>query len=110
MKKVDLSGQTKSELLKLLGRVDAELAKRDRNKLRDARAAVTAIAKKHDFTLAELLAGPSVKKARRKRQPVAPKYRDPSGSDLTWSGMGRPPARYKKHIEGGKSADELLIA
>lgn len=53
-----------------------------------------------DIKAAEL----TVKKTRKARGPVMPKYKDPN-SDKTWSGMGKPPAWM-----AGKDRAAFLIA
>ncbi|MBB3291674.1 DNA-binding protein H-NS [Mitsuaria sp. BK045] len=56
-----------------------------------------------------------VKKARRKRAATGkrgagvPKYADPSGSGKTWTGQGKRPGWYVAALDGGKTAEDLLI-
>jgi len=54
----------------------------------------------YEITTADLI----VKKTRKARSPVMPKYKDPN-SDKTWSGMGKPPAWI-----AGKDREAFLIA
>jgi DNA-binding protein H-NS len=112
---VDLNGKSKRELKALLKDIEAEVVRRRKQDLREARRAVESIAKKHGFTLKQLLDDAPALTKRKKRQtspkPAKPaKYRDPIAPEKTWSGFGRPPAWFKDQINGGKTESDLLIA
>jgi DNA-binding protein H-NS len=47
------------------------------------------------------------KRAAGKKAPLPPKYRDEAGN--TWSGQGKRPNWFKAALEGGKTADQLLV-
>ncbi|MEO1475974.1 MAG: H-NS histone family protein [Pseudomonadota bacterium] len=108
MAKVNLNGKTRTELERLLKDIDAEVARREKQNRKDALKAARAAAAAYGFALEDLLAAP---KGRRRgpRGPQPAKFKDP-GSGKTWSGMGRPPAWYKSHVDAGKPEAELLIA
>jgi DNA-binding protein H-NS len=87
-------------------------------------AEIVALARKHDVTLEELTAalGKSKSKAPRKakvaqkatktndkRAKVAPKYRNPSDANQTWTGRGISPA-WVKALKAAGSLDAALIA
>ena len=111
----ELNGKTKRELKALLKDIEAEVARRRKRDLREAKRVVSDIAKKHGFTLDELLADAPAPVKRKKRQttprsPKPPKYQDPRSPDKTWSGFGRPPEWFKDLLNSGKSESDLLIA
>ena len=62
------------------------------------------MATKAGFSIDELFG-----KSKRKRPPVAPKYRNPEKPSETWSGRGRQPLWIKEQLEAGKSIDDFLI-
>ena len=111
MAKVNLNGKTRTELERLLKDIDAEFARREKQNRKEALKAARAAAAAHGFALEDLLAAPKGKPKGRRRGPRGPqpaKFKDP-GSEKTWSGMGRPPAWYKSHVDAGKPEAELLI-
>ena len=112
MPKLDLNGKTKRELEKMLKDIDAEFARREKQSRKDALKAARAAAAEFGFALEDLLAAPKGKPKGRRRGAPGPrpaKFKDP-GSKKTWSGMGRPPAWYKNHVDAGKSEADLMIA
>lgn len=52
----------------------------------------------------------SKRAATAKRGAGAPKYADPSGSGKTWTGQGKRPGWYVAALDGGKTAEDLLIS
>lgn len=112
MAKFDLNGKTKRELEKMLKDIDAEFARREKQKRKDALKAARAAAAEFGFSLEDLLAAPTPKAKRKRSGPRGPqpaKYQD-AASGKTWSGMGRPPAWFKDHVDAGKPESDLLIA
>ena len=69
-----------------------------------ALAAVRAVAKKHGFSLEELMRSSESVTASR-----PPKYFDLDDPSLTWSGRGRPPTWFTEAIEAGNSAKSMLM-
>lgn len=103
---VDLSKLSEKELGKLSNEIEVELRTRAKNKRTDARKAAEAAAKKHGFSLNELL-GP--KKGAAKKAPAAPKFKNPKNPDETWSGRGRQPAWYKAALKAGTDPKKLAV-
>jgi DNA-binding protein H-NS len=106
--KINLGELTEKQLEKLKSDIDNELVGRTKQKLAEARKAVEEAAKKHGFSLNDLLGG----KGRAKAAPKsagAPKYRNPADSTQTWSGRGRQPEWFKAAIASGKSPDDMAI-
>jgi DNA-binding protein H-NS len=82
------------------------------------RKEVAALAKKHGYTLAELLgatAAPAAKRAAKtgtkvgKRAKVAPKYRNPAKPTETWAGRGKPPRWMAAELKKGKKISDFAI-
>lgn len=51
----------------------------------------------------------TAKKARKSLGKVAPKYRDPSNPENTWTGRGKQPRWLAAYTSQGRSVDEFLI-
>lgn len=112
---MDLKGKSKRELKALLKDIESEIVRRRKQDLREAKRVVGDIAKKHGFTLQQLLADAPAPVKRKKRQsaprpPKPPKYQDPRSPEKTWSGFGRPPEWFKDLLNSGKSESDLLIS
>ena len=45
----------------------------------------------------------------KKRGPVAPKYRDPSNAENTWTGRGRKPKWVEAFLNGGGRLEQITI-
>ena len=71
----------------------------------EARAKVEAFARELGYSLAELVGTES----KPKRTPVAPKYRQPEDSGVTWSGRGRRPQWFVDALTAGTTAGDLEI-
>lgn len=105
---VNLKKMSDKELVKLEGELAKEIAARAKGKLVEAKKAAEAAAKKHGFSLNELVAG--AKRGGTKKKAAAPaKFRNPSNPDETWSGRGRQPAWYKDAMSKGKKPEELSV-
>ena len=103
---LDISSMSEKELVKLKVNIDDEMKRREKSKLEDARKAAEDAAKKHGFSLSELMG--DGKKASKKTI-AAPKFRNPENPDQTWSGRGRQPSWYKDAVDAGKSPDSMAI-
>lgn len=106
MTQIDLTAMSLSELKKLEKEVAKAIANFQEQQRQNALAAAEAAAREHGFSLTELT-GVSVKKA---KAASPAKYAHPENPSLTWSGRGRQPAWFKEAVEGGKAADDLLVA
>ena len=103
---IDLSKLSEKDLAKLSGDLEKELKSRAKNKITQARKAAEDAAKKHGFSLNDLVGG---KKSAAKKQAAPPKYKNPADPSQTWSGRGRQPQWYKDAVKAGKSAKSLAI-
>lgn len=100
---------SRDELKALSKDIDKALVSEESRRKAKAREEIEALAREHGFTLDEFATG-SGGKGKSSTVPQPPKYRHPENPELTWSGRGRQPAWFKEAIEGGASADDLLIA
>ena len=95
---MDLQKLSEKELIKLRGDVEKALLSLEKRKREDARKAAEDAAKKHGFSLNELVDGA---KSGAKKAATPAKYRNPADPTQTWSGRGRQPGWYKEAVEGG---------
>jgi len=102
---IDLSKLSDKALAKLQDDIGLEFKSREKSKREQARKDAEAAARKHGFSLSELVDG---KKAA-KRPPVPAKYRNPADASQTWSGRGRQPEWYKAAISSGTDPKKLEI-
>jgi DNA-binding protein H-NS len=91
-------------------------ALKKRKPIATVRKEVAALAKKHGYTLAELVGGAPAAAARRttkakvgKRAKVAPKYRNPAKPTETWAGRGKPPRWLAAEMKKGKKLADFAI-
>lgn len=104
----NLDDMSRDELKKLSKDIDKALATEESRRKTKAREAIEATAKEHGFTLEDFVAGGGGKtKGGKAAQP--PKYAHPENPETTWSGRGRQPVWFKEALEGGASAEDLLI-
>ena len=91
---------------------------RKRKPIATVRKEAEALAKKHGYTLAELVGGapraPAAKRAANavkvgKRAKVAPKYRNPEKPTETWAGRGKPPRWMAAELKKGKKISDFAI-
>ncbi len=102
---IDLSKMSEKELVKLRGDIEKTLAGMVKRKRDDARKAAEAAAKKHGFSLNELVGGTKTAK----KSASVPKYRNPADPAQTWSGRGRQPAWFKEAVAKGTDPSKLEI-
>ena len=105
MTNIDLNELTISELKQLERDVARAIATYELRRVAEAKAEVEELAKKLGFKLAELVEGPSVKKA----SSAAAKYRNPENPEQSWSGHGRQPNWLKEALAAGKSLADFRI-
>lgn len=103
---IDITKLSEKELVKLRKDIDKTLASLEKRKKDEARKAAEEAAKKHGFSLNDLVtAGRGSAK-----KPAAPaKYRNPANPTQTWSGRGRQPAWFKEAVEKGTDPKKLEI-
>ena len=102
----DLTKLSEKELAKLGSDIEKEIKSRAKSKIVAARKAAEDAAKKHGFSLNDLLGG---KTAAKKKPAAPPKFKNPADPSQTWSGRGRQPQWYKDAIKAGKSEKSLAV-
>lgn len=122
---IDLTTLTPKALQKLISDATREhKRKKKRAPIAQVRAKLTRQARDSGYSLQELFgtgapaSTPSAagKPGRRKAakpagtgRKVAPKYRNPSNAEQTWTGRGKAPLWFAALIDSGKTRDDLLI-
>ena len=116
--KLNISNLTKKELIALRRKVDRAIESIDARNLDKARREAHQLAQSYGVALADLIETPKSRskfgakpQARKpaKRRKVAPKYRDPANSEVTWSGRGRTPKWVTEALAGGASLEDLAV-
>lgn len=105
MADMELDNLSLAELKKLAKSVEKAIASFEDRRKSDARAEAEEVARRHGFTLAELVDGTPTKL----RSAVAPKYRHPENPALTWSGRGRKPGWIAEALADGKALEDFAI-
>jgi len=96
------------QLLELEQEVDALLAQRRADALKDLRQNLQEIAAESGFDLNEIIGGGRGRPTK-KTSKVAPKYRHPKDPSLTWAGRGRQPKWLVAELEKGRKLESFLI-
>ena len=89
---IDLSGLEIDQLTDLVGKAQAEMASRERQRRKDLRAELERRVSADGYKMGDIfpeLGSGSASAARRRKRPA--KYRNPQNPDDTWSGIGRTP-------------------
>lgn len=105
-KQISLSKLSDKELQKLQNDVGKAITERAATKRNEALAAAMAEAKKHGFSLQDLVGG---SKGRKTKAPSPPKYKHPENPEVTWTGRGRQPAWIKDALARGEALEKFAI-
>ena len=92
MTDIDLRGLDVEQLSELVGKVQTEMASREKRKRHDLRAELERRVTADGYKLGDIfpeLGGATPAKGRRRKLPA--KYRNPQNPDETWTGIGRSP-------------------
>lgn len=124
---MDLGTYSLTELQRLRNRIDTEIRRRSETAKRDLLKKMQKLAADHGMSLDDIVgkeapaassraaktatpkAKPARKAATRKTGTVAPKYRHPEDSSLTWTGRGRQPLWVRNWVESGHTLESTLI-
>lgn len=106
MANIDLDKMSLKELKSLKKKVEKAIDGFEERQRSEAISKLEATAREMGYSLSELT---GKKAAKARKNPVAPKYRDPKNASLTWSGRGRQPQWFKDAVASGKSPDDMLI-
>ncbi len=107
----DLSKMSDKELGRLQDDLEKEMKSREKSRRTEARKAAEDAARKHGFSLDDLLGGARgpARGASARKAPNPPRYRNPEDHGQTWSGRGRQPDWYKAALQSGIEPGKLAI-
>ena len=103
--KIALKNLSTEDIVELEKQLTGEKKKRERNRIRLARAAAREAIKPYGVSLNELLG----KGAVGTRGKAAPIYRNPKNPKQTWSKRGRQPKWVNEYIAGGGKLEDTRI-
>ena len=98
---------TYKQLLDLEARIADAIVARKNEERADVKRKMAELAAKSGFEMEELMG--AKKGGRGKRGKVAPKYRHPQDTSLTWTGRGRQPLWLVAELKKGKKLNSILI-
>lgn len=90
MAKVDLSSLSREELETLMKDAGAEIVKRQKRRVMEARNKAVSVLAEYGVMADEVMKVPGRVRSQRKKAP--PKYVNPKNPKQTWAGRGRKPA------------------
>lgn len=102
--KFNVDSMSRKELVKLKAEVEKALSTIEKRKKAEAKKAIEDAAKKHGFSLNEILG-----KTKTTRSKSVPKYKNPNDPEQTWSGRGRQPTWVKEALAKGKKLQDFSI-
>ncbi len=104
-RKITLAEFSTEDISELEKQLSAEKKKRERDRIKLARAAAIEAIKPYGVTLNDLLG----KGAGNNRGKVAPIYRNPKHPNQTWSNRGRQPKWVSDYIAAGGKLEDMRI-
>ena len=110
-----LTSLSLTQLETLQKKVNREIQKRRSKAQEEGLKKIKLIAAEYGLTASELKGISSTKRSvakkrvAKKRGPVAPKYRDPSNAENTWTGRGRKPKWVETFLNGGGRLEQITI-
>lgn len=104
---IDLSKYDSKQLDELMNAAAEQKKRLQRARINDVRRALTAQAKAEGYTIEELFGTARARGGSTRK--VAPKYRNPSNPEQTWSGRGKRPRWMEAALAGGKSMESMKI-
>ncbi|HEX7370772.1 MAG TPA: H-NS histone family protein [Rhodanobacteraceae bacterium] len=102
---IDVSSLNKKQLRELIRKANGRMKNIDKEKVSKVKAKVDALLKAEGVTFAQVY---GKKRAGGKIGKVAPKYKNPAGTE-TWSGRGKRPRWFLAALKAGKKDKDLLI-
>jgi DNA-binding protein H-NS len=100
---IDVSSLSERQLKELIRKARGRMKNIDKEKIAKVKAKINAVLKSEGVTFAQVYG-----KKRGGKGKVAPKYRNPNGTE-TWSGRGKRPRWFLAAIKSGKKEKDLLI-
>ena len=102
---IDVSSLSEKQLRDLIRKARGRMKNIDKEKIAKVKAKVNAVLKSEGVTFAQVY---GKKRGGKGKGKVAPKYRNPNGSE-TWSGRGKRPRWFLAALKSGKKDKDLLI-
>jgi DNA-binding protein H-NS len=106
---IDLSGLSIADLEKLIDNAKGRIEQLKRQQFAELRRTLEQQAKEAGFDIYELFGTGRAVKAPSEKKPVAPKYRDTTNPNNTWSGRGKHPVWLRDALATGKTLDSFAI-
>lgn len=100
MEQIDLKGLNVDQLTELVGKVQTEMASREKRKRQELRNELERRVTAEGYKMGDIfpeLGG--VASSGRRRRKLSPKYRNPQNPEETWSGIGRSPRWVQQILE-----------
>ena len=100
MEQIDLKGLNVDQLSELVGKVQTEMATREKRKRQELRAELERRVTAEGYKMADIFPelGGAAPSGRRRRK-LPPKYRNPQNPEETWTGIGRSPKWVQQILE-----------
>ena len=98
-----------NELVGLEAKVSTAIARRKQEEKSELKRKIAALAKKSGFDLDEVVGAKIGRGGTTRGKKVAPKYRHPKDTALTWTGRGRQPLWLAAELKKGKKLESFLI-
>ena len=108
MANVDLRTLSVKEMKDLRVRLDKAISNKEKQAKGKVLKELKAAAKAAGFTLDQLISGGATATWKSKGRKLAPKYRHPENSTITWSGVGRRPKWIEAAMREG-NLDKLKV-
>jgi DNA-binding protein H-NS len=104
---VDIKNLNHNQLNELISKAQVRQTELRKEKVAKLREKIHAMVKAEGFAMEDVFGG--TRKARRSTGTVAPKYRNPSNPEQTWSGRGKRPRWFNDALKAGKKEKDLAI-
>jgi DNA-binding protein H-NS len=104
---MDISTLSVAELKSLLEMIPAEIKAREKAEKAKIRKEIDELARKHGYSLEELL-GEAAEKVVKVKKPAPIRYRSADGQSC-WSGRGRTPLWMAEALAAGKSKQDFAV-
>ncbi len=107
MANIDISSLSIKELNDLIGHAQAQIAKKEKALVAEAKAKMAAIAQEYGYSIETIMSAPA--KGRGSRGKAEPKYANPDNPGQTWAGRGRKPTWLEAALKKGKKLESFKI-
>jgi DNA-binding protein H-NS len=97
------------QLLNLEAKIAAAIAKRKQEEKAELKRKIAEMAKSSGFDVKDVVGARRGRRGVLSGSKVAPKYRHPKDTSLTWTGRGRQPRWLVAELEQGKKLESFLI-